>query len=434
MSEYKKKKIKKTKRKIKNEYVENIHMKPAKANKDRKNEANEKTPEQKNRKEKIRLIKSKKSIKIKRKKSFILSIAAVILITIIVTFEMFTTGVFEYINNSFVLIGGGLGYPISLSSDGLHNVINEDNYYITVTTNSINGYNENGKELFKYRHGFEMPVIKTTSSRFLLYNQGDTDYSVYNLKNNLKNGNTDNAILGANICKNGNYVIATLSNSYASELTVYNERHNIIYQWFCADYIINDVVLSDDGKKLAVSAFSSRDGVLQSKIFVLEYNSATPINTLEFSGEMIYALKTSFGSGFCAVFNNSIKYYNFNNLKNSVFTTDSSIAFFIDNNKYGVVVSRRESNKSANNITLLNKRGIQKATFEFNNIVNDIAIKGNYIYILSDRMIYLYNVKGELLNSVVCEFGIERIVPIANFKLALLTENSIKKIDARKGE
>lgn len=434
MAEYKKKKIKKTKRKIKNEYVENIPMKPVKTNKDRNKKVYEKTTEQKPRKEKIRLIKSKKSIKIKRKKSLILSVISIILITIIVAFEIFTTGVFEYINNSLALFGGGFGYPVSLSSDGLHDVVNKDNYYITVTTNSINGYNKSGKELFKYQHGFEMPVIKTSSSRFLLYNQGGTDYSVYNLKNNLKTGNTDNAILGAYICKNGNYVIATLSNSYASELTVYNERHNIVYQWFCADYTINDVVLSADGKKLAVSAFTSRDGALHSKIFVLEYNSATPINTLEFSGEMIYALGSSFGSGFYAVFDNSIKYYNFKNLKSKEFTTDSSIAYFRNNNKYGIVVSRREANKNANNITVLNKKGVQKATFEFNNFVNDIAIKGNYIYILSDRMIYLYNVKGELLNSVVCEFGIEKIVPIGNFKVALLTENSIKKIDAKQGE
>ncbi len=427
MAEYKKKKIKKTKRKIKNEVTEAIPMRPKREIKNKAHSKEE--PKQ----EKIRLIKSKKTVRIKRKKSLILGAAALLLVSVIVLFEVFTTGAFEYINNSFTLIGNGSGYPIDISSDGLLNVISKDNYYITVTANSVNGYNKGGKELFNYQHGFEMPVVKTSPSRFLLFNQGGTDYSVCNLKSNLHTGSTDNGILGAYICRNGNYVIATLSNSYASELTVYNERHSIIYQWFCADYTINDVVLSADGSKLAVSAFTSHDGALISKIFILEYNSATPVTTYEFSGKMIYSLGSG-SSGFYAVFENAIRYYSWSNRKNSEFLSDSSVAYLRNNGRNIVAVSRREANKSANKITVLNNKGIQKASFDFNNIVNDIAIRGNYIYILSDRMVYLYNIKGELLNSVVCEFGIERLTPIGNFRVALLTENSIKRVDAKKGE
>ncbi len=434
MAEYKKKKIKKTKRKIKNEITETIPMESVRPKKEIKRKEEKVKPVKEPKEERIRLIKSKKTVRIKWKKSLIIGAAAVILVAIIVMFEVFTTGVFEYINNSFSLMGSGSGYPVNLSSDGLLNVVSKDNYYFTVTANMVNGYNKSGKELFNYQHGFEMPVIKTSSSRFLLFSQGGTDYSVYNLYRNLKSESTDNAILAAYICKNGNYVIATLSNSYASELTVYNERHNIVYQWFCADYTINDVVLSSDGKNLAVSAFTSRDGALLSKIFILEYNSAIPKNTFEYSGKMVYSLNSNSSNGFYAVFDNWINHYTWNNSKNSEFKCESSLAFVRDNGKLTVAVSRRESNKNANIITVLNKKGAQKSTFEFNNVVNDIAVKGNYIYILSDRMVYLYNIKGEFLNSVVCEFGIERITPIGNFRVALLTENTIKKIDIKKGE
>lgn len=436
MAEYKKKSVSQRKKRIKNSVTEKIPMQKTPAAKKRDTVNREKvvikTPQKAKpaRNTEMKVVQGYKN-KIKKRRLTVFGILGIVLIFVVVFALCLPTGLFEFFENRFALIGSGSGYPVSISSGGaLVSTVQGKSHYIAVTAGSIDGYNNNGKLLFSYPHGYEYPVIKQSEERFMLYSIGDNEYSVYNLNKRLYSGTTDNKILAAAIAENGNYAVATQSDSYSSQVTVFDKNNKQIYKWMCADFIVNNVVLSPDGKNLAVSVFNTQSGKYLSKLYILGYNSATPKNLFEYEDEMIMSLSNAASSSFYAVFENSVTFYKWKDLSNSSVLTDKKVFFARNNKNYTVLVNGNEANKTDNEIVILNGKGEQKAEFAFSEEIIDIALRGKYIYILSDRMIYIYNVKGEVLNSVSCDFGVKRILPIASFSVATFTDNNIKKVTA----
>ena len=86
-----------------------------------------------------------------------------------------------------------------------------------------------------------------------------------------QNFDTEEKIITAAIADNGNYAVATYSNSYASAVTVFSKRNKQIYEWYSAEDTVNNIALSSTGKKLAVSSFNSSSGLFKSKVNVINY-------------------------------------------------------------------------------------------------------------------------------------------------------------------
>lgn len=436
MAEYKKKSVNRRKKQIKNTVVEKIPMQntPVTKNRDvtKKEKTAVKTPQKAKptRNTTMKVVHGNKH-KIKKRRLTVLGVFSAVLTFIVVFALCLPTGLFEFFENRFALIGAGSGYPVSISSGGaLISTVQGKSHYIAVTAASIDGYNNNGKMLFTYPHGYEYPVIEQSQERFILYSLGENEYSVYNLNKRLYSGTAENKILAAAIAENGTYAVASQSDSYSSQVTVFDKNNKQIYKWMCADFIVNNVVLSPDGKRLAVSVFNTQAGKYLSKLYVLGYDSATPINLFEYQDEMIMSLSTAASSSFYAVFEDSVTFYKWKDLSNTSVSTDKKVFFARNNKNYTVLVNANEANKTDNEIIVLNGKGVQQTDFAFSEEIVDIAIRGKYIYILSDRMIYIYNVKGESLDSVSCDFGVKRILPISSFNIAIFTDNNIKKVTA----
>ncbi len=436
MAEYKKKSVSRRKKQVKHSVTEKIPMQRSPAPKRRETVKKEKpevkTPQKAKptRNSVMKVIPGFKN-KIKKRRLTTVGLIGAVMIFIVVFALCVPTGLFEFFENRFALIGGNGGYPVSISSGGtLVSAVQGKSHYVAVTAGSIDGYNNNGKIMFSYPHGYEYPVVSQSQERFIVYGLGEKGYSVYNLNKQLYSATSDNKILAAAIAENGTYAVATQSDSYSSQVIVYDKNNKQIYKWMCADFIVNNVVLSPDGKRLAVSVFNTQAGKYLSKLYILGYKSATPINLFEYEDEMIMSLSTAASNSFYAVFDDSITFYKWKDLSNTSVTTDKKVFFARSNKNYSIFVNCNEANKTDNEIVVVNGKGVQKTKFTFSEEIIDIALRGKYIYILGDRKIYIYNVKGEALNTVTCDFGVKRIVPIRSFSVAAFTDNNIKKITA----
>ncbi len=430
MAEYRKKSFSARKRKIKNPVTEKIPMK-TKSSESRKAvnppEKAKSSYRQSIRRKNMRVIAGKK-LKLKKKMLFAVISVLIIFSVVLLSFSL-PTGIIEYIENRVALSGNGEGYPHNFSSSGsLISVVKGNKQFTVVTPSDIVGYNNNGKKIFSYQHGFAYPIVKTSAERFVLYNQGGSEFSVYNLNKELFSGKTEKTILSADISDSGVYAIATQSDSYSSQVTVYNKNNKQIYKWMCADYTINNVTLSSDGKRLAVSVINTKSGKFISKLYILKYDAATPVNVIDFENELILSLNNHSSRQFYTVFDNKVIFKNWKNMSTNTYETDKSIFFVKNSSNFTLIVDGLLANKNENHITVCNKKGVIKSEFNFDKEIIDVAIQGKYIYILSDRNIYIYNTKGELLNSAECDFGIKNIIPISRFSVAAFKDKEIRKI------
>lgn len=424
MPDYKKRNVRKHKKKIKNEVSDDIIMKPRNKSDERNISVEPKrnTPKRKN----ISLIRGNK-IKI-RKKKMALGTVCVILAFAVLIFSLLTpTGIIETLANFSSALKLGNNYPVKLSGGKLLNTVSQNNHIFIVSTTNYECYNNNGKNIFSYQHGYQSPLICVSETRTLLYDQSGKSYSIYNLNRELHSVQTDNKILCADITRNGYYAIATLSDSYSSQISIFNSKNEKIYEWYCSDYIINSAVLSPNGKTLAVSAISAKDGSFISKVYVIQYESATPKATFDYNGLVLTLNKTG-TKGFNCVLDNSVEFFSWRKYKLGEYAVENNVLMSKQYKANTLLVTGRTANKNENTISIFDSKGKLKYTFDFNNIIDRIEYKGSHIYILSENNIHHYSLSGEFISKTSANFGTSFIAPVSQKEVAAITDNAIEKL------
>ncbi len=382
--------------------------------------------EQKNNLDDMRVVRGRKAEQ-KRKNKIILCVFAVVLAAILIIQLFLPVGIIETVSNVTALIGSG-SYPIELSSTSVQDAVSKGNYYYVLTVDSVTAYSNMGEELFSYAHGFEFPVIKVSDSRAIVFNQGGNDALIFNLRGIKETVKTENAIITAAVSDSGGYAIATDSEKYTGEVKVYGKNGNVIYEWYSAEEIINNIALSSNGKKLAVSTFSSANGIFNSTVFVLTYKTATPEFKEKFDDTLVYSIDTSHSVRFSVVTDSAVTMFNWSNYKRREYSHDYSTAFFRAGKSGYVSVFNRESDRTDNRISLYSKTGKSLGNFEFHGIISDIQVFGNHIYCMSDTDIFLLSKEGEILKTASCSYGTKKIMVAGSNSVLVVSDNMVERI------
>ncbi len=425
MPQYKRKNVKKQKRTAKNVINDEIVMKRAqKVHKEPKEKPESRTPNPQ--RKKINVIMGNK-IHIRNKRIAMAGICCLLALCIVLISVLTPTGLIEAISNYTASLKFGSNYPVKLTGGTLVNSVAQGNHIFLVSTTNYECYNANGKNIFSYQHGYQSPIVCVSDARTMLYDQSGKKYSIYTLNNEVLTGETEREILAATIARNGSFALATLSDSYSSQVTVYNKNGKQIFEWYCADYIINSVILSPNGKTLAVSAINAKDGAFVSEVYLLEFNSADPISRFEYD-DLILGLRQSGTSGFTGIFEKSVDFFNWKGAKKSNFTTDEEILLTKNYKSNTLIVSGRLANKNENTISVFDASGNSKHSFVFDGIIDAIEYKGTDVYILSEKSVYRYTVKGEFIDETVCDFGTRFVSPVSQKEIAAITDTKIVKL------
>lgn len=374
----------------------------------------------------IKVIKGRKLEQKRRFKVLSITLALVLVIYILLQ-SLLPAGIFETVTNKLSLIGTG-SYPITLESTNTINVVPRDSYYYVLTNSFVCAYSNSGKQLFTYPHGFENPVIETSSSRAVVFNQGGNQVLIFNHSGHKGTINTEQKIITVGISDSGIYAVATYSEKYASAVTVYNKRNETLYEWYSAEETVNNVALSPNGKKLAVSGFTSNVGEYKSTLNVLNYKSATPEHTEKFDGSLIYNIDTTHRAGFTVITPNKLKIFKWSNFKSQEHTSDYKISFFKPSSNGAVAVFNRENDKTDNKILVLNKNGKLKFQVQYKGIISDINLFGNHIYCMNETEISVLNSDGHIVKKAPCGFGADDFTVISTNVSAVITDNKIEKV------
>ena len=433
MAEYKKKQIK---RKIKPKPakkapVENRDIKMSRSRHEKKTEAPQRKPQTRSKSRslnmpKLNVIKGKKAVK--NKNNFITISVIVIFVCIYLIISAFhPVGMLEYLSSCYAKIGHGKGYDLSLTGGETLNAIQQSNYYYILSENTVEAYNNGGKNIFSVTHGMSKPVLKTGDTRYLVYSQGEKTLKVHTF-NGLHNTFTfDNSILTANISKSGTFAVATKTEGYESKVTVYNKRNKKIYEWFSSDETVISTCLSDNGKRLAVATVKVENGAFVSKVYILKFNSANPTQTYEFEGELIYSLNIAVGNHIYAVLDKNIEFINMVNGNKKSQVTDYSVNIVKKMGNRIVAVKSLEANKNETDIYLYSLTGELKANFKLERGVSDISVKNQRLHILTDSSIVITDKTGRILSEAKCSFDIKNIVALSDSSVAGISNNSLNK-------
>lgn len=373
----------------------------------------------------VRVIKGKK-LEQRRNLKIFTAAALVIAVAACILHYTLPIGIAENVGNLTAALGSG-EYPIELYGTETLNSVQRTGCYYVLTDTNFGAYSGSGKKIFTYAHGFAHPIIKTSQTRSLIFDQGGTELRIYNLSKTTNELTGDQPILTAALSRCGAYAVATESDSYAAAVTVYNRRGERMYEWYSSADAVNGILLSPDGKRLAVSTVNATDGVLKSRLFVLKYDSADPIFSTEYSDTAVYSLE-GLNGGFAAITASGCSYFSWSDYKRSDFYNDYVLSASKLTPSGLTLVFSRVSDKSDNRVVVVSHKGEQTASFDFKGQISDIAFSDNHIYCISDTNVFMLDKKGERIAEAECGFGAVRLAVVGSRAVAVITNGDITRI------
>lgn len=374
----------------------------------------------------LKVVKGRK-LERRRKTRILLTAAAIAVIICTVLHFILPVGIIENVGNLIAVMGSG-SYPVELESSEVVSAVSRGSYYYVLTDTRINAYSGAGKEIYSYAHGFENPVLKTSKTRALVFSQGGSDLLIYNLQSLKGTLQTEKPIITACISDSGAYAVVTQSDSYAAAVSVYSKNGKLMYEWFSASDTVNNIAISPDGKKIALSLFNATSGAYSSKISVYGFESADPLFTKNIDGSPVYGLDSTHNSGFFAVSQNKLIFVKWSDYTVKEYDSDYNAAMFRAGSGGAVAVFNRESDRTDNRIVLFNTKGERISEFEFKQAVSDIQVSGGHIYCMSDTEVFLLSDSGEKLRGADCGFGAVWLAVTGSNEAAVITDNRIDKV------
>lgn len=340
-----------------------------------------------------------KRMKIKLKKLITFTVVLALILTVFIINVLTPTGIIESIQNSFAGYGISNEKNITLFDKSCVDVKCNDDAIFSLSQSYLEVYSSGGKSILLNQHGFTKPTLALSEARALVFDRGKTGYKVYNYTGMLFDGKTEKNILAGDISRSGYFALATYSDSYTAQVSVFNKNFENVYTWYSADKLVSDVALSRDGKRVAISTVFAQNGALKSEILLFKYNSASPYYSLSVDGPI-----TNLSQMNSKVFSASGEHFVFciswNGSSKNDLVLNKEIKFVASNDNGLLATVVGADNTQQNTVQLFNKPQEILHTFTVDASIEHIALTDKNFYCVVDGKIECYDLEGKLTDVV----------------------------------
>ena len=140
----------------------------------------------------------------------------------------------------------GDGFPYAISGDTVVAMGQAKNNLALLTDTSLLFINEKGGEIARRSHAYARPLLKTAGSYALVAERGGGRYQLETRRETVLNGKLEGRnILAASLQEDGRFALVTdtASQSYQSELDVFDRKGNVLFSWKSPRLLLTDVAL-----------------------------------------------------------------------------------------------------------------------------------------------------------------------------------------------
>ena len=170
------------------------------------------------------------------------------------------------------MTGKGDGFPITVTG-GTTLQLDEISGGIAVLTDStFSIFNHSSKQAVSRAHHMSNPGMKTAGRYALVFDIGKKLVRLETASDTLAELSCHGTIVSGAISRNGRFAVALSApedgTSAISRVVVYDKSGQWIYRYNTSTHYINDIALSPDGKYIAMSGITAKDGIMQSTLMI----------------------------------------------------------------------------------------------------------------------------------------------------------------------
>ena len=247
----------------------------------------------------------------------------------------------EHLSAIMANTGKGEGFPYRFSSNEVLEFFEFNNSdYALLTKNELIILNKTAKPVLNYTHNMANPIVRYSSDRILLFDQGSTKAVVLNQSGVVLSFTNDEKLICGDICSNGKIALAFYEGTNKQYVKVFASSGKKLMEWKKGSGYIADVALNQNGSMLSVGLIDTMDAVQTVSVINFAVNSAKQKGHFDLKESYLYELSYINSSEIAVMSNDKLSIINAKGvLKHQAdLASLNTIQLFSDNNGHFIHV------------------------------------------------------------------------------------------------
>lgn len=320
-------------------------------------------------------------------------------------------------------------FPLTISKGAHYELEMCGDSIVVLGSTSFKVYSETGKLHSNFQHAYTSPVVKTSSKRILVYDNGGVKFRVHSEDDEIYEKTTDGNILLARISNEGYAAVVTTSDMYVCMLYIYDDKGKSVYTRGCTNKI-TDITFGDDSQGCYATYVDVSNGILVSAIDYYDFFDDTQSSDSSFGVVTpTLALETVFfqNGGYAVIGDTATVFYNSQFNAEKTYSYDNIPTAFLADESGKVALLFENKDMRCSNLILM-QQGSDIITLTLPQGCNAIAYGKSEIYTVADAVLLSYKFDGTLSKSISISDKCSDIAISEDF-IYILTYEKIEKID-----
>lgn len=274
-----------------------------------------------------------------------------------------------------------------------------DDRLCTASQEGVSAYGADGKLFFRVGAPYRDPALKAEGSYLLCYEIGGTQVSLFQTDGEERfTLRTDGRIYDAEVAQNGAVSVLTEGDGCRAVLQVYNQNGDELFRHDSRSRYLNACALAPDADFLAASALGQEDIRFASTALLFETGSTDQPAELSLDAQIIYDMAFTDSDCVSAVGESSLQFFTAEGrlLREYSLQTGSLSAYRFAG---GLTAAAYDLLSGGSAVVLLDAQGKELAYAELNAPVQHLSVCGNYVSVLTDRELRIYDRSLRLCGS-----------------------------------
>ncbi len=290
--------------------------------------------------------------------------------------------------------------------DSIKNIEKYSSGVVMLTDTAVDYLDSAGKKLASNSHQYSQPVIVPKASAILLYDKGGTSFRI---EKNSKVYNTytvASPITCATIDKYGNYAyVLNEDGGFQSHLYVYSYKGKKLFEWGSAsDYCIG-AAISDNGRNIALSMLSVKNGEYISKVILFSFKGSEAEYSVELPDCTAFRLEFLTGKNLAVFTDNGIYTINKNGeaIKKSDYSPSEIMHSSVSDKGISSVALALHGNTRDSLLTVFNKKFDSVYSLEYSSEIYSTCSSDKYVAVILSDTVEIYDAKGMKTGSIIID-------------------------------
>ncbi len=288
-------------------------------------------------------------------------------------------------------------YPVDIAGTEGKALVRSQSYTALLGDSYLTYYNDRGGEVNRYACTYATPLVRTAGRYVLVAEQGGRRLMLTTRSMELNNMTLEREILSVSVNKKGQFAVLTQSTQgYAVEVTVYNQKGDVLYNRRRST-LASEVALSPDGKTVALISVNAVGGALGTTVeaFSLTSTEAEALCSHTSPDTLLYRLEFLSNKRLLAVGENGVLVFPLDGGAPVAHTIGSEVLLGYVTAEDGVaLVTRSAGATDGGVVSVLSQKGELSCRASFTGEFRHISASGRRYLLLTDQQAQLFDRNG----------------------------------------